>query len=404
MLSRLHELGIEVANWFHLIINMSLESLHFTEEKMKLDEADKHYEKVRQDISSEAYGSEEYWRLLKLELTIQRDIEDMQWTEKERSYNSKNDKYYDAKERYLTERAELKAKHDSAVRKEDRHKKRAAVISFVKTNNLVSSRAAYVELLMNRFKKASRTNQPQLKEDLKRTYGARKVPDGDEEVWSPVVEGGWIAKVVTKAAHIVPLSVSQESMNYIFGRDAKGEINSARNGLWLPSNFAERFNNFQIAIVPAGQSRQWQVLVIDPDEIRNGEAYGNKKFKDLHGAKLVFQNDAQPRARYFYFHYLCAMLDRSQKTKEKKLTLNDNAVARMSEPSRAWGSEGSYLRENVILGFFERLGDSVGDDGAEMIRSHSGGKIAPNEAERLGTSVGNLDLDSEDEDEDDEDE
>lgn len=58
---------------------------------------------------------------------------------------------------------------------------------------------------------------------------------GDDEVWSPVVEGGWIAQAVTKVAHIVPLSVGQESMNYIFGGDAKGEINSARNGLWLPS-------------------------------------------------------------------------------------------------------------------------------------------------------------------------
>lgn len=83
--------------------------------------------------------------------------------------------------------------------------------------------------------------------------------------------------------------------------------------------------------------------------------------------------------------------------------MNDNAAAEMPELSRAWGSEGSYLRENVILGFIERLGDSVGDDGAELIRSHSGGGITPNEAESLGSSVANLDLDSENEDDDDDD-
>lgn len=376
---------------------------------MKLSEASTQQKKMRQRASSEAYGSEEYWKFSKSDLTLQRHIEDMQWIGTERAYgsNSNNDKYYEEKERHRTKRAEIEAKYDSNVRREERHNKRAAVLSFVKTNNLVSSRAAYVELFMNRFKKTSRKNQPQMIEDLKRTYGARKVPGGDEEIWSPVV-GGWVAKAVLKAAHIVPLSVGQESMNYIFGKDAKGEINTARNGLWLPANFEEKFDNLQIAIVPAGQFsagqiRQWQVFIIDQDGIGNGTAYGTKRFKDIHGTKLVFRNDAQPRARYFYFHYLCAMLHYSQKMKEKGQTMNDNAAAEMPELSRAWGSEGSYLRENVILGFIERLGDSVGDDGAELIRSHSGGGITPNEAESLGSSVANLDLDSENEDDDDDD-
>jgi hypothetical protein len=39
----------------------------------------------------------------------------------------------------------------------------------------------------------------------------------------------------------------------------------------------------------------------------------------------------------------------------------------------------------------------------KLSSSHSRGKITPNEAERLSTSVANLDLDSEDEDGEDED-
>ena len=45
------------------------------------------------------------------------------------------------------------------------------------------------------------------------------------------------------------------------------------------------------------------------------------------------------------------------------LQMNASAAADMPEFFRAWGSEGSYLRENLVLGFIERLGDSIPDDG-----------------------------------------
>ena len=40
----------------------------------------------------------------------------------------------------------------------------------------------------------------------------------------------------------------QDSMNYIFGKDAKGEIDKTRNGLWLPANFEENFDKFKVVI------------------------------------------------------------------------------------------------------------------------------------------------------------
>ncbi|KAK2765618.1 hypothetical protein FQN54_008472 [Arachnomyces sp. PD_36] len=216
-------------------------------------------------------------------------------------------------------------------------------------------------------------------------------------------------------ARIVPLSVGQKSMDYIFGKDAHNEINSARNGLWLPGLFEEQFDKFQVVIVPTGEPRQWQVLVVDKDGVWNSTAYVKDEegeqaervtFGDLHGAKLVFQNDAQqPRARYFYFHYLCAMLKRSERMKEKGLSMNDLETAGMPQLSRVWASEGSYLRDNVILGFIERLGDSLGKEGEEMIRSHSCGSVPPDETENLISSIAGMELESDedgDEDEDDE--
>lgn len=386
---------------------------HFTEEeKVRLSEARSRYKNARKQASSEIYGSEEYWKQSKIELTTQRDIEDIQWSGLERASDTNDDYYHKARDKYLARRMELKWEYDSAVRREQRHKKRTTLLSLVKTNDLVSSRAAYVEFFMNKIRKTSRQGQGNLTINLKSTYGARTTSVGVKEVWSPVVEGGWIPQGVVKAAHIVPLSVGQNPMNYIFGKDSDKEINSARNGLWLPGLFEEQFDKLKVVIVPTGQSRQWQVLVVDKARIWNSTAYwkdGGKEVKkitfgDLHGAKLIFQNDAQPRARYFYFHYLCAMLNRSEKMKEKRLAMNEQETAGMRELSRAWGSEGSYLRENVILGFIERLGDSVDEEGAEMIRSHSGGSVAPNEVENLGSSIADMDLESDEDEEMDHDE
>ncbi|KAK2753575.1 hypothetical protein FQN54_007352 [Arachnomyces sp. PD_36] len=259
----------------------------------------------------------------------------------------------------------------------------------------LSEARKHVELLMDRSKKTSRINQPQMEYELKRIYGSRQTSIMDFEVWSPVVEGGWIDQDAVRAAHIVPSSVGQEeSMMYIFGKDTKGEINSARNGLWLPTNFEKKFNNFHIVIVPAEEFREWKVMVLDRDDFGDVAAYhGGKTYNEMDGMKLVFQNSARPRARYFYSHYLCAMLHHCRKMKGNGLTMDGNAAAKISELDKAWGFKGSYLRKDVMLGFMDRLRDSVGDGGVEMIRCHSPEGIVPNEAEDLGAGVAHLDLD-----------
>lgn len=352
---------------------------------------------TKQDRRSETYGSEKYWQISKCIIDSQRHLDTMRWTRMKAGFSKPNSTaYHDAEKDYLHKCAKLKKKYASIRRKEIRHRKRAAVLSLSKTDNLKSLRAAYVEVLMARFPKISRVDQRRLANDLTHTYGERTIAGCCEQVWSPVIPG-WMNKEDTKVAHIVPLSIGQESMTYIFGRDAKEEMNTARNGLWLPKNVQDKFNQLELVIVPVDTTEEpleWKMLVVGKDEIWNETAYWIVKFSELHERRLVFQSSAQPRARYLYFHFLCAMLHHSR-------TMNVTA-ADMSELSRAWGSEGSYLRKNVILGFAEQLRHAIPSEAVEEIRRKRSKGIKKDEAEQVATTVEYLDLDSEDgEDEED---
>lgn len=378
----------------------------FTEdEKARISEARKRSEEAQEKISTESYGSKEYWKLLKFELGIQREIEHIRWPAYERYPYTKDDSHSVQCTHHATHDW-INSKYDTIVRREERHKRITAVLSLVKTDTLATARAAYVELFMDRFRKSSRKKKKYMREDLKRVYGAQKFPGPSvTKVWCPVGKGGWVSYCGVSAVHLVPQSVGQNAMDYMFGKYAGKELNTARNALWIPCELEERLDNFQVTIVPADEPGQWKFFVVDR-EIGNALGYaaadGYVKIRDMHGTKLVFLDDDQPRARYFYFHYLCSMLNLSRKMAEKgSPTMHVQETEVMLELSRAWRSpEGSYICENIILGFVERLGDSIGQEEAELIRSHSAGWVGPHEAQDLGSSIDGMEPESDEENDD----
>lgn len=367
------------------------------EEYARRKTAKKLRQKARAGTSSESYGSEQYWKYAKADIDNGKEINELDWVQNRRKYTSTDDpRYIRAEDAYLDQRAKLEEQHKSTIRREKEHRKRYQVLSHLKTENLVSARSAFVELFMTMMETRSRDKQDHFVKDLKRTYGAKGL-GGIEHVWD-VLSGTWIPRLNTKAAHIFPVSIGQPTMLYIFGPDAKGELNTARNGLFLPLLVGKQFDNHQLVIVPHGQinakHRQWKVLVLNKS-LKDAVAFGKTTFEEMDGQRLIFRSDAQPRARYLYFHFLCAMIRRSREPAKTGNHMHSNPPdVTMPELSRAWGSRGSYMRENIIWGFIEQLGHEIPEDAKERILSHSSEGIAEDEVDKGTEAIRDMELEA----------
>lgn len=349
----------------------------------------------KEERKAAAYGSDWYWIVSKSITNCKIQLESLRWIRIEAAFKEKRtDAFRDAKSAYLHRYEKLQKKSQSIRRKATRHSKRDAVLLEAKTSNIKSLQAAYVEMLVNWFPKDTRRDRNQLASDLAKTDGVRTIAGWCEQVWSPVVPG-WINKPDTKVAHIVPLSVGQAAMTYLFGEDAKWEINTAKNGMWLPPKVRDMFHKRELVIVPVDTTKEpleWKMLVVGLEVVWDETAYWIVKFGDLHEKRVAFHESAQPRARYLYFHYLCAMIHRSRDIRQP-----NGSAADISELSRAWGSNASYICKNVIAAFVRQLRDAIPAEALKDIRRKRCTEgISENEAEKMVASIENLDFDSED--------
>lgn len=206
----------------------------------------------------------------------------------------------------------------------------------------LQTRWAFLDFLVSMWSRTKWTGRSAFVRDLKRQYKG----DIYANVWS-VVTGELMARAEAKAAHIFPLQLGQAVMTYIFGPKAENEINSTRNGLFLPGAIKEAFDKHQVVVVPKdlSQPRTWKWMVIDKTGLWRNIATESITFGELHGRDLIFPDEVtRPRARYFYFHYLMAMLILGHK---------EPAAAR--ELALVWTAQGPHLREGMIRAFVEGL-------------------------------------------------
>ncbi len=292
-------------------------------------------------------------------------------------------------------------KTNSAFRKIQRYEARARIVEAAKITNPESIRASYLELMLSLLSKTSRTNQADFVRDLTGKYGTKSMGKM-KYVWSPVNED-WVIRDV-KAAHLYSLALGQSFMTYVFRSDAEHEINRVQNGLFLHSGVEKAFDKHFLTIVPFEEnSKEWKILILDRGGLWNSSAPflgSNKTFADLHQTKLEFQpgNSFRPRARYLYFHYVTAMLRLGRSKKAEKAGMSSH-IAEATTPAltKFWGTQGKYLRDNMIMAFIEGIGH---DDGLpvdlEDLRSHAM-KRMPNETTQMIKTAEQLNVESDDE-------
>ena len=306
---------------------------------------------------------------------------------------------------YQKRKREFEEESESADRKIRRYNARARIVEAAKTTNPTSIRASFLELMLSVLSKTSRANQSNFTRDLAERYGTKSVGKF-KYVWSPV-KGDWVMRGSVKAAHLFPLALGQATMTYIFGSETDHELNRAQNGLFLDPNVEEIFDKHLLTIVPFEEgSPDWKIIILDRSGIWNSPAPflgENKTGADLHNLKLVFQpgNPFRPRARYLYFHYVMAMLKIGRSSQKEKAG-HSSHMAEVTTPAltKVWGTQGRYLRDNMIRAFIEGIGhdDGLPVDPDDMM-SHALEPI-PNEVTSMIETSRFVDLESEDEDSD----
>lgn len=387
----------------HVPVPPRASSKDFGEKNAPRIEAEKTRREAQRSTNSVAsWESADYWTYRKEEAEASLIINDIDCEIAKETTGTDDTKY-------LKRKAELEEEREAAERKIRRYKARAQIVQAAKTNNPVSMRASYLELVMSLLSKTSRKSQGSFIRDLKEKYGAKKV-EGAKWVWSPV-EGDWADKRDVKAAHVFPLSFGQETMTYIFGEEVKGELNMASNGLFLPGSVEGAFDNHQVIIVPCEtetKPQEWRFLVLD----RGGLWKTPLKilgpgctFADLHGRQLAFEpnHPFRPRARYLYFHYVMAILRLGRAEKQRKAGVT-RYMPELTAPavSRVWAMQGRYLSQNIMRAFIEGIGHEDTTDEADEMLSHAMDEL-PNETARMVETAKQMRVESDESDSSDDD-
>lgn len=357
---------------------------------------------AKQQLSKATYDTPEYWKICQVILDLEDTIKDLLWQRRNETISSQAHILAQAKREYLKQKEDREGRRQSAIRREERYQKREKVLSLSNTNNRTTLRAAYVDLFLSVRGKTSRDKQNDFVESIKAAYGSKQL--GNKTTYCNVLTGTWHVRQYFIAAHIFPLSYGQQSMNNIFGKDAHGEINTARNGLFLPSEFEPAFNTYKVIIVPHGttpsQPQEWQVILLDHSGLKDVPVCG-MTFGQLHRRKLIFPTESRPRAKYLYFHFMLAML--SYYCPQE--FMGDVNTELLDQLTIAWGSEGNYMVDGVIHGFLEKFGHNIPINLQQNMLSHAFRGFSETEADDIRKAAHGMDLrsDTEEDDSDDSD-
>ncbi|KAM5448759.1 hypothetical protein MaudCBS49596_005266 [Microsporum audouinii] len=356
------------------------------EESERLKYAKKWLRQALKMSNGELYNTEVYWNYVQMKLDYQQEVYTLLLKRANAAYPNDG-----SHREYPSNIEEVARRQQSVQRKQDRQRARNIVRSFSKAGDLPMVRVAYAELLTLLKTRMFCFNERNFLSNLKRAYGTIK--NEDIQYYWDVFHNTLITHEVFSAARIFPLSYGQSTMTYIFGLDAIGEINSARNGLLVQRPFASRFDAHKFSIVPqdpnSSDPQEWKAVSIG--EPRPYDEFFCEK-------KLIFLTEERPSARYLYFHYIVSLISHYQERKRDDIAAPpDPYIPRLST---VWGTGKGYLRESVVLGLVEELGDILPDEMKADMLDHC---FKPSEANHdneiaeISRSVEEMDLGSDDE-------
>ncbi|KAJ9374586.1 hypothetical protein DTO282E5_669 [Paecilomyces variotii] len=199
--------------------------------------------------------------------------------------------------------------------------------------------------------KKSKFNQSAFRKDVLEFYSAVGVQehDGKKEEFAAYCHlTGWTDPESVKAAHLVPKSLTEEEIGYLFG--TKELIRSdPRNGISLHKKLETGLDDGSIAIVPVPENNseytRWRCILVDDSRkrlvcLRQGDNL--VRWEDFDGKELVFLGTNRPSRRYLYFRFIVTYL-------HAKNTGNTSFTEKVEDRNRFWASPGPYLRHSTLI-------------------------------------------------------
>lgn len=168
---------------------------------------------------------------------------------------------------------------------------------------------------------------------------------------------------------------------------------------------------FLLAIRLTRQSSTFFLLTKDIGRRKETYIWGD----ELHGRRLVFQNDFRPSKRYLYFKFVISVLRRRRAEVPGYLTDLENLPSFVKS---LWASPGPYLKRSILYKFSRQLGCMTTEDADQFwgvsevpmeTLSDENDSVAATMAVMASTSISAqdeipADSDSEEEDSEDDDE
>ncbi len=260
--------------------------------------------------------------------------------------------------------------------------------------------------------------------ELIEAYNSRDLddPEDKEFLWCPIL-GTWVHETCTSTAQFFGHINGQESMTAIFGPTNEPELWSPCNGMLISSVVQSKFESGLFVIVPDlhkaasrteialwnnSEPKEYKLKIIDKNHPSAGRWFDlerHLKWEDLDDKRLVFRNSFRPKAAYLYYHYCTHLLRRAWNE------IYQDDVLKHELKKCFWGTTGRYIRESMLRGFVEELGDGfedllegAADDAPGASRSDPTLLIAAtNQIEKVVQEPEDSD-DDEDEDDDEDDE
>ena len=233
--------------------------------------------------------------------------------------------------------------------------------------------------------------QAQFRNELKQLMG-RHPSDSPSDIdiwWCPILADYCD---VIRAGHLFASRCGRIAMDAIFGpqqltewvnpkdgASRKSELYRAVNGILWSQSAEKRFGKGLFVLVPDVKSdptdadlRAWQasspkdykIHILRPNHPLMRAAinrYNPNPWTSLEGRKVHWSDPAKepvnfrPRARYLYWTYLEAVLRKFYESEAKEEHLQAH-TAQKEVGKKFWGSAGSYMPKNMLLGFVEQIG------------------------------------------------
>ncbi|KAL1953276.1 hypothetical protein VTO42DRAFT_3310 [Malbranchea cinnamomea] len=318
-----------------------------------------------------------YWEFAKVEIKMVLAENELKWQLCRRVFfhNETRMEYQWAQQAWLKDRAKLENKRDEIEKMVARAHNRDSLLSLMKMDSVTPDNAMKVmDLLSKMEEKADTTGLQKLEEDLKNTYGTKKV-GSTELIWSPV-EGDWRMPYEVRPTHILPFGNANYPLASLFKQILQSKndigIDTAANGLFLPPPIEEAIFRHQVTLAPVpvaeedvdiemdGQKTgnaaptdaiEWKLLVVDKSNIWDKLACRDTPFSSLHGRALRFRpgNSNRPLDVYVYIHYLISVLKLS-KSLRHAATFQPNQpldVQAIPELLGHWPNEKTPFGENI---------------------------------------------------------